>query len=112
MHLPGGRAHLGDLAQDDEVVAGVVLGPDLAVEPHGGVLQHWGARPGRALSDVRPLVGALAGELVRDPLLVVREDVDRQPPGPPDPGIGGGGLHDAEGDQRRGGGDAVGRTGR
>lgn len=99
--MPVRRTQLVDPTQNDEVVASVVFGPDVAVKPHQGVFDDGVACLGGSPGYAGPLVGAFPGELVRNGVLEVGEDVHGELPGLAYARIGGGGFHDAERDQRR-----------
>ena len=74
MDMPVRRAQLVDPTQNDEVVASVVFGPDVAVKPHQGVFDDGVACLGGSPGYAGPLVDAFPGELVRNGVLVVGED--------------------------------------
>src|SRR5439155_14264766 len=69
---------------DDDVVAGVVLGVDGAVDPGQRAVEHRGLVDRRRPADAVELVGALGRHHPAELLLVLAEDVHAEPAGPLD----------------------------
>jgi hypothetical protein len=97
--LPVGE-HGVHLQQNQEVIPGLDLTVDGAVEPGGGVVDENGALASMLPFNL-PEAVALACQGAADLVLVVGEDADTEPQHLPQARPGGRGLLDADRDQRR-----------